>query len=674
MTRSRLSWPAAVIGAAALLLSSGPLGQAADAPAGKKAKDDPPPAMMTIQIFNSSSNYNIYPVIEGGGAVGAKGTDDWLQAYFGTTKADINTNTYPRAQTYRIFINPAKDGIPPNTGVTFSLPLLTQVDTTVKVDPTKPDQYVNWWKGGRIYIYDAPVASKAPPAALLAMLSRSSQSALKNFDKKNSPTCIKQTDTPTCPDNPVYTVYVDTGGSFKNNQPSQVTEYTLGAVIPTGAKGDNSPYYSLNTFNVDYDVSYVNNAYLPVAMGVLNNKHVGYIGTIQPIDTFRAGMAKFNKDYPNWPRYVGDDKKALPFPKLASPLEVFQLAPQYVDLAPIAAKNPFNALATNWKTCVKAMKAERSGKNLGKGLKGKVKALPAGYCDAVKSFRALFQANYDNYSKTFAKEKSCDSKKTPQKLTEDLMIQHVYAWTPFNFWCSDAKYNLLANTPPDYNDDNYKKYQKVKALFDTFQRAGNGVFDPWVLLIHDSKYLNSPNAYAYSVDDALGNMQADGDGLVLAVGGKKGLPVPTPAVPPIIVSYGAPTKAGTAFTMFGACDDPPNRKVDPNYFSFIISPEEVDQCVMTLQDNKKPPVVYKFGLKMPGQDQKLLPFPPKPEDAKPIPPENKSPVNCDDATTADTKTWCKNTAYVYSELQEDANGYVHHFIVGSAIDPPKKPK
>ncbi len=665
MTQSRVSRPAAIVGAAALLLSSGLLGQAADAP---RAKDDPPPAMMTVQIFNSSSNYNIYPVIEGGGAIGAKATDTWLQAYFGTTKADINKNTYSRANTYRIYINPAKDGIPPNTGVTVTLPLATQVDTTKKVDPTKPDQYVNWWNGGRIYIYDAPISSKGPPAALLAMLARKSQSALKTPDKKSSPTCVVRTDTPTCPANKVYTVYSDTGGGFKNNEPSQVTEHTLGVVLPTG--NADGPYYSLNTFNVDYDVSYVNNAYLPVAMGVLDNKHVGYIGTIQPIDTFRAGMTKFDKDYPNWPRYVDDKNVALPFPKFASPLEVFQLAPQYVDLAPIAAQNPFNDLAKNWKTCVKAMKAKR----VGKGLKGKLKDLPAGYCDAVKSFRTLFQANYNNYAKTFAKEASCDTTKKPQALTEDLMIQHVYAWTPFNFWCSNAKYNLLANTPPDYSDGNYKKYQKVKALFDTFQRADNGVFDPWVLLIHSSKYLNSPNAYAYSVDDALGNMQADGDGLVLSIGGKNGLPVPTPAVPPIIVSFGAPTKAGTAFTMFGACEDPPNINVNPNYFSFIISPEEVDQCVMTLQDNKKPSVVYKFGLKMPGQNKSLLPFPPKPADAKPIPPENKAPVNCDDATSGDTKTWCKNTAFVYSEFREDANGYLHHFIVGSALDPPKKPK
>ena len=34
----------------------------------------------------------------------------------------------------------------------------------------------------------------------------------------------------------------------------------------------------------------------------------------------------------------------------------------------------------------------------------------------------------------------------------------------------------------------------------------NGMFDPYLVLIHGSGYINTDFAYAYSVDDALGNM------------------------------------------------------------------------------------------------------------------------------------------------------------------------
>jgi hypothetical protein len=655
---------------AAALVATGVAG-AAGAPQNKKAKNDPVPTM-TVQIFNSSSNYNIYPVIEAGGPTGV-GPDDWLQAFFQVKNKDIGSQTYRRGKTFRIYVNPTGNGIPPKTSVTVTLPLLTQLVPDAEVDPTKPDQFVNWWKGGRTYIYDAPSSANAPPAALVDQLTkRPKQSEVPTPDGATVPVCVADKSTAPCVE---YQLYVDDSG-LGNNQPSQLLEYTLGAAPPTGAKGPNQAYYTFNDFNVDYDVSFVNNAYLPVAMGVLDNKHVGYIGTVQPIDTFRVGMNRFIKAYPNWPRYVGDDKKPLATVKLASPLEVLLLAPAYNGLSPVKSGNPVNTLVKNWKACVKGFKATARAKSTGKTklpkqLKSRLAALPAGYCDAVMTFRKLFKANYDNYASTFAKEPSCSGK--PQSYSEDLLIQHVYGWTPFNFFCADSRYNLLANTPPDYSKNNFAKYQEVKSLFDKWQRAdkgpSRGVFDPWVLLVHDSAYLNSPNAYAYSVDDALGNMQADGDGIVISVGGKDGLPVPTPAVPPIIVSFGAPTKAGSEFTHFGACEDPPNREVDPNYFSFIISPNEADQCVLTLLDNATPPVVYKFGLKKPAAGKSLLPFPPRPADGKPIPDANRAPINCDDASSSATKAWCRNTVFAYSEYDPQANGYIHHIAAGAAIDP-----
>jgi hypothetical protein len=39
-----------------------------------------------------------------------------------------------------------------------------------------------------------------------------------------------------------------------------------------------------------------------------------------------------------------------------------------------------------------------------------------------------------------------------------------------------------------------------------------------VVVIHGSSHVNAPNMYAYSVDDAVGNIQADGLGFVVDVG------------------------------------------------------------------------------------------------------------------------------------------------------------
>ena len=43
--------------------------------------------------------------------------------------------------------------------------------------------------------------------------------------------------------------------------------------------------------------------------------------------------------------------------------------------------------------------------------------------------------------------------------------------------------------------------------------------------------MNAPYTYAYSVDDAVGNMQTDGTGLIIAVGGPDNLPNPNHVTP-----------------------------------------------------------------------------------------------------------------------------------------------
>ena len=94
------------------------------------------------------------------------------------------------------------------------------------------------------------------------------------------------------------------------------------------------------------------------------------------------------------------------------------------------------------------------------------------------------------------------------------------------------------------------------------------------------------NAYASSVDDAVGTMNVPGDGIVIAVGGKKGLPNPAPFNPKTIVylNLGA---GGAGFTSFGACLPSPFTPdqdivsgVAPQIFT------ETYPCMVSLADDK----------------------------------------------------------------------------------------
>src|SRR5438552_8718782 len=83
---------------------------------------------MTINIYNNSGDYNSYSVISfPGGPLNA--IDKWMQAFFGTTWANQNTQTYRNGLgTTRVYVNccdSGQTGIPPGGKVEIRLPLYT---------------------------------------------------------------------------------------------------------------------------------------------------------------------------------------------------------------------------------------------------------------------------------------------------------------------------------------------------------------------------------------------------------------------------------------------------------------------------------------------------------------------------------------------------------------------
>ncbi|HET6374488.1 MAG TPA: hypothetical protein VFF88_00420, partial [Methylocella sp.] len=146
------------------------LGYASESAAtvGDCGTDKPPPAkdvpVMTIQIFNNSDSFSIYPVIN----MGQGPKDEWLQAWFKVPESKFADCPFPRTpNNYRLFLNPRGAGIPPRKSLTVTLPLATQL--VKSIDPKKPGQFADWWPGGEILIFDSP-KGKGPPAALTAAL------------------------------------------------------------------------------------------------------------------------------------------------------------------------------------------------------------------------------------------------------------------------------------------------------------------------------------------------------------------------------------------------------------------------------------------------------------------------------------------------------------------------
>jgi hypothetical protein len=641
-----------VVGVAgsALACSEGPRGSAgpsltgAPLPSGSAPSKIVPSKIvpwMTIQIFNDSSEYNIYPVLSTGTAT----QDAWLQAWFDVPKSQYPKNPYPKtAKQFRIYVNPVK-GIPPGGSATIQLPLYSQLEATP--DPTKEEQYIDWWGGGRVEIFDGLKSAGKAPEALTANYTRNRAAPTKQ-PIAGSPTPTVACAPAAC--DPLY-VLSDPAG-LKDNEPSQLTEYTLGAL-----KLNKDPV-ELVTNNIDIDVSYVDTAYLPAAMEPYGNPDVGYVGTTMLIPKFRSTIdAFFSSTDPKlqgWPKFVDNQKNLLakvpstmrlmasltgpaPSPDLQPPLASLT-GPAPSPAPPLPVWAPIKQLIDAWNAC-------------------QVVSAPTSICADMRDIRAMFQTNYDTYKKGSKSSSTCDQSRSPIDLTDAQMIMHVYGWTPFTEYCA-VDFNLLEKTP-GYTD----KYQKLKGKYDVLQLGGT--FNPYTTLIHGSAWLNIANAYAYSVDDAVGNLQASGAGFIIAVGGPRGLPNPNKAQDPINVSIGYGAKDRVRFEKYGVfcgsdpSKDDPRTPIDPDYAAFPLYPTGYPTCRIVLRDNGG--TLYKTALKTGPA------YPPTPPADQPIPPANKAPVDCSLNKGSQSINWCQNN-FVYTE--KGAKKDNHYFVLSAPPQPP----
>ena len=237
---------------------------------------------------------------------------------------------------------------------------------------------------------------------------------------------------------------------------------------------------------------------------------------------------------------------------------------------------------------------------------------PAGFatfCDAILDVRDLIAANYKQYRSIFAKQ----CKGAPVDITPDRTIAHVYGWAPWvesvaaGGGCSPTA-NLLENTP-GYATNDYDLYGKVKLEFDKLNYGSYAnapyAFNPWVQFIHGNAtnpyQLGMPGVYAYSVDDAVGNLNVEAQGYIVDIGSTKHLENQTPAAPPINISFGYGPNDAARFVTYGVCGNGPTQQkpVNPANAQFIISATDPRNCPVYFTDNKQPAQVYTFTVTTP---------------------------------------------------------------------------
>ena len=266
-------------------------------------------------------------------------------------------------------------------------------------------------------------------------------------------------------------------------------------------------------------------------------------------------------------------------------------------------------------------------------------------------------------------------KTKPVTLSDQLMLAHLYGWGPFNAdsGCL-ANVNLLEQTPgytdptksPHYYADVKTEYDQLQYWFNVSNseygqwsdtaKPDYGQFDPYVALVHGKEYMNAPYTYAYSVDDAVGNMQTDGTGLIIAVGGPDNLPNPNHVTPEVKFTFGYKSSyaGGINFNQYGRCIMSPNTPTVSYYTTFVV-PEGIDgqsnsvtNCQIALLDSKNRP----YTLKLKASPST---FPVKPQGAKDWPSGeqirewNPQFIDCSGNANQDVLlSWCQ-LVYVYQQ-------------------------
>lgn len=466
----------------------------------------------TITIRNNSEG-QIYPVL----ATSMNLDNKWVRACQ-RTNAPISTGA-----VYKLYVNDGQ-GIPPGSEVTLTLPLYSELS---------PGKYVTWWNGGRVLLADRN--------------KRLRDSGDKAMDTPASVDC-KGTGT-TCSLS-TYTSPVQ----FQEDVFAQLSEYTFGdAITPPG---QSTPM--LKPENVGYNISYVDHVYMPVAIGVRGNPYIGYSGSAKKLSDFRATLRSFVQPGSlgeGWPLYNMSELRLPGGYNIFAQRGGYLLEDPEVPVKPADGKNPpvltvlkcldgqctpgeqrsmqwgqaVQNIQDLWGSCVD-WGSEDISQYTSKKYPQDCPA-PQAMRDDMVLIKDFFAQNHRQYLAMYEQQQCVGdpegSRKIPAHVAEFKYweaIKHIYGWVPFNEGCG-ADANQLAKTTVNGRDHAYVQTLYIEDLQYNYRQSAvkanpKLAFNPYVKLIHDDLDMS---AYGFSVDDAVGFMSEQGDGLVFTVGGTAGL-------------------------------------------------------------------------------------------------------------------------------------------------------
>lgn len=518
------------------------------------------------------------------------GGDAWMQAALG--KSD---NCFRVDKNYYIFVNSGR-GIPKDGFVSVDLPWWS------KRTKGAADRYIDWWRGGRVIIFD----DKNALDEVYAKLRDKSQVAFA--DGSPRPVCNEGKKGNDCNRLEIFQVTPD--AEIDPHLPFQLNEFTfadVSKVTDNGKKGG-----EFIDFNQNYNVSNVDQVYLPLAIEpVRKPADVGFMGTTRSVPNFRKQLAAFagtdgDPSKPVWPVYnnpVVNGKKLYPnagirVPSAQSALAFYMSPFVFPDgrtptIVPQDPPKLIKDMIEQWSDCTAA----------------DPKSCSKSQSQYYKSVDAVFLNNYRKYSRNcntmpdFMKPVSNDPPR-PKLMT---YLTFIYGWVPFNVSCPNEELPVVEDVPP--GSRSVIDYFQMQYNYEEPSVKKSQRFNPYTQLIHDDVDAGglSASAYAFSIDDHASFLSNSGGstpgGLIFAVGGSKGLRNGKPHAPPVPAFYqwynfsvglGAPAEGAPFWKSYGICADaadtlfPTESKsgwvlgVDPA----LAKINSRDPCPITLQDSE----------------------------------------------------------------------------------------
>lgn len=513
------------------------------------------------------------------------GGDVWLQAALGNPN-----KCFAVTKDYYIYINPIA-GIPKGGFASVNMPWWS------KTKPGAPDLYIDWWRAGRVLIFDDRTALLDSYGKLAGKVPRVDFAAGSPV-----PSCNRQATGNACNALSIFAATPD--ATIAKHSPFQLNEYTFADVAAVSKGGE------FIDFNQNYNVSNVDQAYLPVAMEpVRAPADIGYMGTTMSVDKFRQQLTGFigNLSDPVWPIYnnpvVGGRPKypnaGIRVPSAQTVLSYYMNPGTFPDgsTPEIIPKTPpklLRQLMTQWTNCTAPTPRNCPRREL----------------EVYSEISSTFLDNYQSYVNScdkipdFLKPLRGTDPKSP-KLTA--LLTFVYGWVPFNVSCSNKELPTANDNPPGSRVP--IDYIHVQYNYEDLSLDANQWFNPYTQLIHGDIAAGGldANAYAFSIDDHSSFLSNSGGslpgGLIFAVGGDNGLPnktqVPPPAPPfykwyDFSVNLGPNQAGGASWEKYGVCSDTADTLFQPSTDgTYVIGIDPAitkisnqNPCKITLKDSK----------------------------------------------------------------------------------------